>query len=81
MSWEEHEAALGSCQAPREPGGKVPGEGPRPSPRSSQALLSPGPACGPLLQPASKACTSLSYLVILLGLCSYSKPGLWSQTP
>lgn len=80
-SWEEHAAALGSRQAPREPGGRVPGEGPHPSTWPSQALLFPGSACGPSLQPAGKAYVSLSYIVILLELCSYLKSGLWNQTP
>lgn len=47
MSWEEHVAALGSCQAPREPDGMVPGEGRRPSTWPSQASLSLGPALAP----------------------------------
>lgn len=81
MSWEEHAAALGSCQAPREPGGKVPGEGPRPSTWPSQTSLSPDPLRGPSLQAAGKAYASLSYIVILLELCSYSESGLWNQTP
>lgn len=54
MSWEEHAAALGSCQAPREPVGVVPGEGPHPSTWPSQALLSLGPICGPSLQLAGR---------------------------
>lgn len=78
MSWEEHAAALGSCQTPREPGGGVPREGPRPSTWPSQALPAPGSACGPSMQPAGKAYTSLSYTVILLELCSYLKSGLWN---
>ena len=52
MSWEEHVAALGSCQAPREPGGEVPAEGPHPSTWPSHTLLSPNPGCGPSLQAA-----------------------------
>lgn len=82
MSWEEHAAALGSCQVPREPDGMVPGEGPRPSTWPSQASLSLGPACSPSLQLAGRSIHLWVIELFFSELCSYSKLGdFGAQTP
>lgn len=75
MSWEEHAAAPGSCQAPREAEGMVPGEGPRPSTWPSWASLSLGPACGPSLQLAGRSVYLWVIQLFFSELCSYSKLG------
>lgn len=77
MSWEEHAAALGSRQAPREPGGVFPGEGPRPSAQPAKACSLPDLAHGPSLQPAGGSGHPLSFTVVPGSL----KYGLWSQIP